>query len=79
MTDKIKVVIANLKPFDEKFDDLIKLLKTKLLKLEMLRDVNQLMHVLIAKQNLLFYMRYGTQKKLIKSMLSGEKNWEFTI
>ena len=30
MTDKIKVVIANLKPFDEKFDDLIKLLKTKL-------------------------------------------------
>ena len=30
MTDKIKVVIANLKPLDEKFDDLIKLLKRKL-------------------------------------------------
>ena len=40
MTEKIKVVIANLKPVEEKFDSLIKILKEKLPEAKEIRGCN---------------------------------------
>lgn len=50
MTDKIKVVIANLKPVEEKFDSLIKILKEKLPEAKKIRGCKS-MNACIDKQN----------------------------